>query len=126
MNEYTFATVVLMLALLVGLALLAWHGNVAAGVVLGAVVAATLIGLGVILSLVASWAAAKREQAHFAANAKENLAIMAAMQRVQNAQNAMLLKQAREAQKMLPQPDGDVLDVDALVFSDDVFAELEG
>jgi len=39
---------------------------------------------------------ARREQQHFMNNVKENLAIMSAVQRVQNQQNTMLLKQAKE------------------------------
>ena len=67
----------------------------------------------------------RREQKRFADNVRENLTIMAAMQKVQNQQNAMLLKQAKEAPR-LPAPGGDVWDVDALVMDDEVFSDLDG
>lgn len=64
------------------------------------------------------------EQARWRENAQENLAIMAGMQKVQSTQNAMLLKQAREQQRMLPTPDGDVVDV-GFQFDEALFDEME-
>jgi hypothetical protein len=88
--------------------------------VLGAVIL-ILVGWG--FSTLTNAISARREQQNFMANVKENLAIMNAMQRVQNRQNAMLLNQAKEAQRALPA--GDVWDVDALAMDDSVFEELE-
>lgn len=92
---------------------------------------ATLAVIGSIILVLVGWGFStitnaintRREQQNFMANTKENWAIMSTMQRVQNQQNAMLLKQAKETHK-LPAPDGDVIDIDALVYDDDVFAEL--
>lgn len=67
----------------------------------------------------------RRDQKQFTDHVRENLAVMAAMQKVQNQQNVMLLKQAKEAPR-LPAPDGDVWDVDALMMDDEVFSDLEG
>jgi hypothetical protein len=99
--------------------------------VLGATVAIVLIGLGVTITLVIVAFANRiterqelREQQRFRDNVKENLAVMQMTARTQAAQNAMLLKQAREAQRQLPAPENE--DIDALVFDDAVFDELEG
>lgn len=125
-SVYTFATVVLLLVMMVGLVWLTDRGNTAAAVLLGVIGGAILISLGVLITLAANWAAAKREQASFVANARENLAMMQQMQKAQNLQNAMLLKQARETQRMLPGSVEEPTDIDALVFEDGVFEELEG
>lgn len=73
-----------------------------------------------------------REQARFQDNVRENLAIMAATARVQsaqtqaqNSQTAGMLKQIREYRRQLPAP-GEDGNIDALVFDDAVFDELEG
>lgn len=100
-------------------------------VALGGVLFAVIFLLGITATLVIQAVDARRaernariEQERFTANAKENLAIMAGMQRVQNAQNTMLQKQLHETQRMLPAPDGEV--VEALVEYDDaIFDELE-
>lgn len=104
----------------------------AALMTLGALIALGLIALGGAGVLVVLWFAhrwgdrqARREQEDFSLNAKENLALMQATARVQATQNNMLLRQAREVQKALPAP-GDSLDLDALVYDDAVFSELEG
>jgi magnesium-transporting ATPase (P-type) len=100
--------------------------------ILGAIVAIVLIGLGVTITLVIVAFANRiterremREQARFVDNAKENLAIMQMTAKTQATQNAMLLRQAREAQRQLPAPEG-TEDIDALVFDDAVFDELDG
>ena len=63
------------------------------------------------------------EQSRFRDNLAENATLMASLQKSQNAQNAMLLKQAREAQRALPAPENDVIDV-GLQFPDDFYSEL--
>lgn len=100
--------------------------------ILGAIVAIVLIGLGVTITLAIIAFANRiterremREQARFVDNAKENLAIMQMTARTQSTQNAMLLRQAREAQRQISAPEG-TDDIDALVFDDAVFDELEG
>jgi hypothetical protein len=105
------------------------EGSAVAYVILGGVIFMLVAGLGAIFVLLVQWISEgrearrdRREQERFRVNAQENLSIMAAMQRVQNAQNTMLLKQAQRA---LP-GSGDVVDIDALVADDSVFEELEG
>lgn len=106
--------------------------SAAALMTLGAVIALGLLALGGAGVLFVLWVAhrwgdrqARQEQENFTLNAKENLALMQATARVQATQNTMLLRQAREAQKALPAPDGDTLDLDALLVDDAVFSELE-
>ncbi len=101
-------------------------------VVLGGAIFMIVAGLGAVFVLVVQAigdrrveARERREQERFRDNARENLAIMQMTARVQSEQNRMLLHQARETARMLPDND-DVIDVDALVADDDVFAELEG
>lgn len=108
------------------------HRDPAAYMTLGAIVALALAALGGIGVLIVLWFAhriqsdrERAEQNRFIANAQENLAMMSSMQRVQNQQNAMLLKQAKEAQRALPAPDGDTLNVGGFVFEDALFDELD-
>lgn len=89
-----------------------------------------LVGGGLVLGIM--WFAylmergrERREQERWSNNARENLDIMQITARGQAIQNQMLLRQAQSLQRALPAP-GDNLDVDALVFEDRVFAELEG
>jgi len=107
-------------------------GDNTAYLILGALVALGLSGIGgawvlAVLGLGHRWADQRnrQEQERFGENARENLAIMGAVQKVQSGQNAMLLKQAREAQRMLPSGGSDVIDVDALIIEDEMFADLE-
>ena len=58
------------------------------------------------------------EQSRWQDNTAENLQIMGAMQTVQNRQNSMLLKQARESQRALPPPEAPA-DL-GFQFSDDI------
>jgi hypothetical protein len=112
------------IGLLIWLIAMARQGDRAAIAVLAVLGAVILILVGWGFSTLTNAINARREQQNFMANVRENLAIMNAMQRVQNQQNAMLLKQAKETQKALPS--GDVWDVDALAMDDSVFEELEG
>ena len=111
------------IGLLIWLIAMARQGDRAAIAVLAVLGSVILILVGWGFSTLTNAINARREQQNFMANVRENLAIMNAMQRVQNQQNAMLLKQAKETQKALPA--GDVWDVDALAMDDSVFEELE-
>jgi hypothetical protein len=111
------------IGLLIWLIATARQGDPMAIAVLAVVASVILILVGWGFSTLTNAISARREQQNFVANARENLAIMNAMQRVQNQQNAMLLKQARDTQKALPA--GDLVDIDALVMDDTVFDELE-
>jgi hypothetical protein len=104
----------------------------AAYVVLGGLVTVLVMALGGLGVVFVMWVGYRfeagreaRGQKRFTENAKENLAIMAATQRVQSAQNQMLLRQAQQTTRLLPPP-GDTIDVDALLVDDQVFNELEG
>lgn len=66
---------------------------------------------------------ARQEQIRFIDNAKENLTIMATMQKVQNAQNAMLLRQAKETKLLGSSDDADPDTFGA--YDDALFEELE-
>jgi hypothetical protein len=72
-------------------------GNTVAIAVLAILGAMVLIGFGAIITLWAVSLAARREQANFMANVKENISIMYTMQRVLNAQNTQLLRLAQKA-----------------------------
>jgi len=92
--------------------------------ILSALAAVVLILIGVLIADVGHIMEAKREQAAFSANADENLKIISAMQTIQNRQNAMLLRQVREARRSLPAPEDDDA-IDALLIDDSIFSELE-
>jgi Flp pilus assembly protein TadB len=99
--------------------------------VLGGLVTLGILVIGVILTVgiisFAYWMQGRseaKEQARFIANTKENLALMQMTAKAQAAQNNMLLRQAREAQKQLPAP-GDTVDMPHIEFDDAIFDELE-
>jgi hypothetical protein len=128
MNRFTFATIILFLLMLAGLGYMASQGSVAAALAVGAVLAIVCVIVGVVLTVLAIYAGARREQAAFSANARENLQIITAMQRVQNLQNTALMRQALAAGRGLPpgQATGDLGGLgDALLMEDNVFSELE-
>jgi uncharacterized membrane protein len=115
--------VLFLLGFLTWLYISATQGNTVSIAILAVLVAILLILLGVGIALAVLNMHYRREQGRFAQNTQENLAIIAAVQRVQNEQNAMLLKQARETRKALPAADG--FDIDALLVDGSVFEELE-
>ena len=86
------------IGLLIWLITMARQGDRAAIAVLAVLASVVLILVGWGISTLTSAIHTKREQRQFIDNAKENLAIMEAMQRVQNQQNSMLIRQAKEAQ----------------------------
>lgn len=103
-----------------GLVALAMWGNVWAVGILFSVwtLLCVVVGAGIVAYV--SVARARAEQSNFAANAKENLAIMQMMQRVQNLQNQNLLSQVSR----LPQlPAGE--NSDSFIIDESIFAELE-
>jgi len=84
------------IGLLIWLIAMARQGDRAAIAVLAVLASFTLILAGWGFSTLTSAIYARREQQHFMNNVKENLAIVSAVQRVQNQQNSMLLKQTKE------------------------------
>jgi hypothetical protein len=101
------------------------QGDVASIAVLAVLASVLLILVGWGFSTLTNAMNARTEQRHFMNNVRENLAIMGAMQKVQNQQNTMLLKQAKEQQRQLPVPEGDVIDMDSLTWDEDVFSDLD-
>lgn len=112
MNRYHLLLIwtVLLVITLGGLVKLAMDGATVAVVILAVLGALLLVGFGVIITLFAIGVSARRDQANFMANARENLSIMQAMQRVINAQNTQLLRQVQKAGQ-LPAPENDVIDL---------------
>ncbi len=128
MNRFSFALLILLLVMLAGLVYMASEGNVFAAGALGAILAIACILIGVGLTILAVHASGRREQTAFNANARENLQIITAMQRVQNAQNTALMRQAVAASRGLPpgQSSSSLSGLgDALLMEDDVFSDLE-
>lgn len=75
--------------------------------------------IGWSLSMLQQRQAAAKEQHDFMANAKENLAIMGAMQTVQNRQNQTLMNQLSTAARLpQPGPGGDSLIIDSTIFDE--------
>jgi sulfite exporter TauE/SafE len=123
MSKIKGILVLCLLGFLLWLYISASKGDTGSIAVLAVFAAVFLILLGVGITLAVLSVHYRREQMRFNQNVGENLAIMSKMQQIQNQQNAMLLKQAREVHKALPA--GNALDIDALVVDDSVFSELE-
>ena len=117
-----FLVVILIVAIFGVLIWLASGGSTIAAFALGILTAAVMIFAGSGISLIQTYIASKREQENFAANAKENMGIMMAMQRVQNAQNSQLLRQAREL-PLLGQ--NGTPPTPTFAFAENIFDELE-
>lgn len=121
MTRYTF---IFLMVILVTLGLLirsASAGNVTAIVVLTAGLTILLIALGAALTLFTVRAMANREQRAFRDNVGENLAMIKAIQAIQNQQNQALLKQV----KALPEPQAGLDINQALEIEEGIFTELE-
>lgn len=126
LNGYGF----MLIMILIFMALSAWaihsalNGSQLATLVVGVAIGVALTSVGHVFSLFHLWINAKHEERRFNANLRENLTLMGAMQRVQNDQNGILLKQVKDLSKMqpelLPGPD------EALIFDNMIFEELEG
>ena len=112
--------VVLILAVIGALLYLAMAGNVVASSILFALWSVFCIVIGWLLSYLQNRTQDTREQESFVNNAKENLALMSAMQSVQNKQNQTLMQQLGRAAR-LPDPDNG----STLLISDHIFDELE-
>lgn len=112
--------------IILSISLLVWYtsqGSTAAAMTLGGLIALILLTIGYALSQSSIWFNHRRNQQDFMDNARENMQIMATMQRVQNAQNQQLLKQAKEMPKLASGEDN-VFDVNDYVDLDNV--EIEG
>lgn len=112
----------LAVAIIGGLLYLAIVGNVwAAGILFSGWSILCLI-TGWSLSMIQQGKAAAQEQQTFMSNAKENLAIMGALQSVQNKQNQSLMQQLGQVSR-LPQVGPDLSA--SLLIDDGIFEELE-
>ncbi len=123
MNGYNFALVLIFLGILAFLVYAVAQGSLIAGVVLAIVVTILLVCVGAGIALVTQKMANDKAQGDFMANAKENLSIMALMQKVQNLQNKTVMDQLKGTARLsLPEP-GERVDV--LEYDDIVFEELD-
>jgi hypothetical protein len=125
-NNYAF--ILILILIFMGLSAWAIHsalnGSQLAILVVGVAIGVGLTSVGHVFSLFHLWISAKHEERRFNANLRENLSLMGSMQRVQNDQNSILLKQVKDLSKTqpeaLPSPD------EALVFDSMIFDSLEG
>lgn len=117
---YLFGSMLLLVAIFALLIYLVGVGNMAAGIVLGALSVVLVFALAQAMLLIASWVTARREQSAFIANAKENMGIMMGMQRVQNQQHTLMQRQALAAL-----PRGEIVDSDALIFDSQALSDLD-
>lgn len=120
MNGYNFTFGLVVLALLITLGYLAVGGSLAAGIALAIITTVVLILTGALIALAVQKMANQKAQADFVANARENMAIMAGLQRTQNLQNQTLMQQLGRVAR-LPEP----TDSHSLLIDEGIFSELE-
>lgn len=117
--------VLLLTAVITGLVYLAALGSIVALAVLASLVTVLLIVIGYSLSMYQVKTISDSSQQVFRSNAKENLDIMNAMQRVQNQQNRTVMDQLKTAARLpdpgVPNPNGVARDFD---FEEADFSEL--
>jgi hypothetical protein len=102
---------------------LAMAGNVWAVGLLFALGAVSFVLLGAGIVVFVNGQSAQREQQNFIANAKENLSVMAAMQNIQNKQNATIMQQLNSAARLPMLGSGQPTDV--ISFDESIFDELD-
>ena len=122
----TTQTLIWRLALLylVSVACLGWlaiEGYILALIALTVLITASLLGIGLLFGLGYLRQAGKQQQDAFLDNARENLAIMNAMQTLQNKQNQTLLRQV----KQLPPPQPPNPNEPPFTIEDGVFEQLD-
>lgn len=106
MAKTTFLFVMSLVSALVALVLLARAGDTWAMVILAVLWTALMIGAGALIVLLVNRQRDQKAQADFAENARENLAMMQALQRVQNEQNKTIMHQLGQAARLPgPAPD---------------------
>lgn len=120
-QKLIFSLAVMGLAILSGLFYLATEGSTIAAAVLFSLWTILCVVIGWGLSIIQQRSATAKEQQAFMNNARENLAIMGAMQTVQNKQSAGLMAQLNQAARLPAQAaPGGFLSVE-----DGIFSELE-
>jgi hypothetical protein len=128
---------------LVGFGYLLWRGiserSAVAYMVLGGIIFAAIAGVGAVAVLIIQAISERREAARerreavrFRENARENLAYLQMQAKLQQAQAQVhvtqqkaLLEENRSLRRALPGPNGQVVDIDALTYDDDIFDDLE-
>ena len=118
MMQMILALSVLVIATIAALGYLAATGSAAAAFALGMLSTLAIQAINGLFELLRNRAQAQREQTAFVANAKENLAMMQSMQKIQNQQSAGLMQQLNSVNR-LPAP------VNSLLIESDVFSELD-
>jgi hypothetical protein len=111
----------LYLALVITLGWLAFEGYILALVALTILVTVSIFGIGLLFGLGYLRQAGKQQQDAFVNNARENLAIMNAMQSLQNKQNQALLQQVRQ----LPNPSSTEQSGPTFNIEEGVFEQLD-
>ncbi len=111
----------LYLALVISLGWLASVGYVLALIALTVLVTVSIFGIGLLFGLGYLRQAGKQQQDTLVNNARENLAIMNAMQTLQNKQNQALLQQV----KQLPKPSSAEQSGPTFTIEEGVFEQLD-
>jgi hypothetical protein len=111
----------LYLALMISLGWLAIEGYLLALIALTVLVTVTLLGIGLLFGLGYLRQAGKQQQDVFVTNIRENLALMNAIQGLQNKQNQALLQQI----KKLPQPQSTGQNEPSFTVEEGVFEQLD-
>lgn len=108
----TAAGVLLAGGFLAAFLIMAWRGDEGALIALAIIATIVLIAFGAGMVAVVMWLSSSIEQRKFVANAKENMAIMLSMQRVQNLQTQNTMRQIGAGQPGA----GGLGELDALMF----------
>lgn len=124
MNGYTFTTILMALAIITLLIYAAMQGSLVAVAILATFATILLVSLGAVITLATQRMANDKAQVDFVNNAKENLAMMQAMQRIQNAQNQTIMSQLGRVTR-LPEPQRGMDLNNALLIDDGLFSDLD-
>ncbi len=122
MNKTTLLFWMGIAGLLVGLVYLARLGDVWAASILVAAWTLLTVTFGAVIVIYVNRQQGQKQQADFTANMRENLALMQAMQRVQNEQNKTVMHQLGQTAKL---PTTKAPAADVLVIEDGIFDELD-
>lgn len=126
MSRYSFYLSLICLGMVAFLGWLAYGGSIPAMIFLVMLTTFLLMAAGAGMALTVQRMANEKSQQDFVANAKENLALMQAQQRVQNMQNQTIMEQLTKVAR-LPElgPGNGNSGLEAFIIDQDVFGELE-
>lgn len=116
MKRTTFIFLLILIGLLVTLVYFARQGDIWSAAILTALWTMIAVAFGAFIAVYIVRQQGIKQQADFALNSKENLAMMQQFQRLQNLQNKTLIEQVNK----LPQPQQN-----GLVIEDGIFDELD-